>query len=60
MESDVVYFGRRAGEERRAAMKAAHSGVRQAHLEMARRYDDLVEAIAAHDPDLQPRLTSAG
>lgn len=56
----MVYFGRRAGEERRAAMKAAHPGVRQAHLEMARRYDDLVEAIAAHDPDLQPRLTSAG
>jgi hypothetical protein len=49
MESDVIYFGRRAGEERRAAMQADHPGVRQAHLEMAQRYDDLVTAIDARD-----------
>ena len=45
MESDVIYFGRRAGEERRAAMQASHPSVRQAHLDMAQRYDDLVTAI---------------
>ena len=49
MESDVIYFGRRANEERRAAMQAAHPDVRQAHLEMAQRYDDLVTAIDARE-----------
>lgn len=58
MESDVLYFGKRASEERRAAMQAAHPGVRQAHLDMAQRYDDLVDAIAARDQVLDLNLTS--
>ena len=58
MESDVLYFGRRASEERRAAMKAAHPGVRQAHLDMAQRYDDLVTAIAAREERLGLNLPS--
>lgn len=45
MESDSAYFRRRASEERVAAMKAAHPEARQAHLEMADRYDQLAEAI---------------
>ena len=52
MESDTSYFGRRAAEERRAAMQASHPGVRQAHLDMAQRYDDLVTAIGARDRQL--------
>jgi hypothetical protein len=52
MESDVIYFSRRAGEERQAAMRAEHPGVRQAHLDMAQRYDDLVSAIATRDRQL--------
>jgi len=59
MESDVLYFGRRAGEERRAALQAAHPGVRQAHLDMAQRYDDLVSAIAARERVLGLDLINA-
>lgn len=45
MESDRSYFSRRAGEERIAAGMATHPGARQAHLEMAERYDELAGAI---------------
>ena len=48
METDVDYFTRRAAEERRAAMKAAHPTAREAHLEMAERYAELAGAIEAH------------
>jgi hypothetical protein len=54
MDSDVVYFRRRASEERTAALQARHLQARQAHLEMAERYEDLVRAIVA--PDRQPGL----
>jgi hypothetical protein len=56
MESDVAYFVRRAGEEREAAMKAAHLNARQAHLEMARRYDDLAQSITAREKHLSANL----
>jgi hypothetical protein len=45
METDAVYFRRRAREEREAALSAAHEGARQAHLDMARRYDRLAAGI---------------
>ncbi len=48
MEGDSLYFSRRAVEERAAAMKAAHPGAREAHLELATRYDDLAAALAPH------------
>lgn len=44
MEGDTVYFARRAQEERVAAMKAPNQRARQAHLEMADRYDGLASA----------------
>lgn len=47
MEGDAIYLNRRASEERIAAMKAAHPNARRAHLEMARRYEELANAIAA-------------
>ena len=50
MEGDFNYFSRRAREERVAAMKAPHPTARQAHADMAERYDDLATAIAAHRP----------
>jgi hypothetical protein len=53
MESDVNYFVRRAGEERVAAMKAAHPMARQAHLKMAARYDQLANAIADYHPGIE-------
>ncbi|HEX6072323.1 MAG TPA: hypothetical protein VFY95_04880 [Sphingomicrobium sp.] len=46
MENDAVYFSRRAEEERAAALQAANATARQAHLDMADRYDDLAAAIA--------------
>lgn len=47
MESDSVYFFRRARQEREAARLAVHPDARQAHLAMARRFDKMSEAIAA-------------
>ena len=47
MGIDVEYFRKRANEERVAAMKAAHPKVRDAHVEMARLYDDKLASIAA-------------
>ena len=45
MESDASYFRRRASEERSAAMQARQTVAREAHLELAERYEDLVRAI---------------
>ena len=44
MESDSQYFARRAAAEREAAMKATHPGARQAHLQLANRYDEMASA----------------
>lgn len=46
MENDQVYFTRRAAEERLAAMRSANTVVREAHLEMARRYDERIVALS--------------
>ena len=48
MESDLSYFARRAEEERRAATRAKLEVARQAHLDLASRYEDLGQAIVAH------------
>lgn len=56
MESDAIYFARRASEEREAAMRAAQSVARQIHLEMAGRYDDLAGAIAGREQELRTRI----
>ena len=52
VESDAVYFARRASEERSAALQARDARARQAHVELAERYEDLVRAITARDRDL--------
>jgi hypothetical protein len=49
VEGDAIYFGRRAKEERIAALKCTHPNARQSHLEMASRYDELANAIAVHE-----------
>ena len=59
MESDTIYFRRRASEERTAALNTRHLRARQAHLEMASRYEDLVRAIVARERQLQPELVGA-
>jgi len=45
MEGDRAYFRRRASDERAAALKAAHQKAREAHIQLAGRYDDLANAI---------------
>ncbi len=54
MEGDAIYFRRRASDERAAAKRAEHPAARQAHLEMAGRYDDLASAIAVSEKELGP------
>ena len=59
MEGDGIYFGRRANEERIAAMNAPHPQARKAHLDMADRYDDLAVAIAERDQVFGQELNGA-
>jgi len=47
MDGDAVYFSRRRSEELLAATKAADPRARQAHLDLADRYEELA-AIAPH------------
>jgi hypothetical protein len=59
MEGDSIYFGRRANEERIAAMKAPHPRARKAHLELADRYQDLASAIATRESPLSEERSGA-
>jgi hypothetical protein len=54
MESDQVYFTRRASEERTAALQSRNKTARRSHTQMAERYEELVRALAAE----QRRLAS--
>jgi hypothetical protein len=54
MNGDAIYFRSRASDERAAAEKAEHSAARQAHLDMAHRYDDLAAAIEEREKELGP------
>lgn len=49
MESDSIYFERRARQEREAASKAVHPNAREAHLAMAARFREISDAIAASE-----------
>lgn len=48
MISDRVYFARRALDERAAASTAVHEQARQAHAELAIRYEELSAAIGSN------------
>ena len=48
MDDDTLYFGRRASEEFLAAAKAQQPRAREAHLNMAQRYQDLASADAPY------------
>ena len=52
MESDTSYFRRRASEERSFALQAQHGIAREAHLQLAERYEELVRAITAQERHL--------
>jgi hypothetical protein len=48
MRGDQSYFSRRGSEERKAAERAVDPRARQAHLDLADRYDELAAAIGSH------------
>jgi len=58
MQSDATYFSRRATEERAAASKATCASAREAHFQMAKRYDDLAAAIDARESEQPVRATA--
>ena len=45
LEGDADYFRRRAADERSVALTSHDERVRQVHLDMAQRYEDLARAI---------------
>lgn len=45
-QRDAAYFSQRAAQERAAAMRAANVQAREAHLELAKRYDELITLMA--------------
>lgn len=55
-EAESSYFRRRAAEERSVALSCDHPRVRQAHSDMAERYEDVGRAIAAFERHLGRRL----
>lgn len=50
MESDAVYYSRRAREERQAAFNAPRDNVRDRHLEMAQAYELRTRFLLAEPP----------
>ena len=59
MDGDAIYFNRRATEEREAAMRAPHPDARRAHIELAKRYQELAAAITTHALALSPEPSNA-
>jgi hypothetical protein len=59
MELDLVYYRRRSAEERAAAGAALHSKVRSVHLELARCYDERVQALETEIQGAATHLVSA-
>lgn len=49
MEGKRSYFMRRAAQERSAAQRAASGRARQAHEELAERYQDMVRGRSAQE-----------
>lgn len=52
MKSDAQYFARRAAEERAAAERASLAAAREAHLELAARYEHIERALGEGRPAL--------
>jgi hypothetical protein len=60
MNGDAEYFRRRALQERKAGMQAAHANAREAHLQMARRYEEFASALASNEGALLGSRQLAG
>jgi hypothetical protein len=59
MESDLIYYRRRAAEETAAAVAVQNMKVKQVHLELARRYSVRVTDLEAEPTRERLRLISA-
>lgn len=57
MLSDLDYFRARAQDEIDASLSAESTAAREAHLELAHRYSELVEAIRQCAPQGQPETS---
>jgi hypothetical protein len=57
---DVVYFSRRAQEEREAALRASNFEVRQVHLRFAEAYEAKVRNLTAIDRRSKLRAVETG
>lgn len=60
MEIELSYFRRRASEEKAAALRAGDPQAQQAHLDMAGRYENLVQGIIAREEFRGFRLPTSG
>ncbi len=60
MDADLNYYERRSAEEAAAAALAEDARVREAHLELARRYEQRISSIEAQRRRADFRLVSAG
>lgn len=47
VETDYLYYRRRAAEERKAAELSLHPLARQVHSDIAERYEEIAEASTA-------------
>ena len=56
MEGDKIYFGRRANEEREAALRSSDPNARRSHLEMARRYQQQADVGISVIPQEATRI----
>ena len=59
MQSDLAYYRRRADEETAAADLAEHQAARDAHMELAARYEMRVAALEAERRRADVHLVSA-
>lgn len=59
MEADLAYFQRRALEERKAAAGTNSLAALRVHEELARRYDDLANAIGNQEQRLRRQLVQS-
>ena len=52
MKSDLSYFLKRASEERTAALHVRNARVREAHVELAQRYEERVRDMTTRHEQL--------
>ena len=59
MTSDIIYYSRRAAEERKAAMTAGNEKVRACHFELAAHYESRVKDLEARSRRSALHIVSA-